>query len=304
MGDDVLLAIRGGDLRALVELVQLQAERVIANKGVTYGDGSLSLDGPDELVSDFFVQNKWEIALRASVDDDGLRAYVYTMLNNGRIDKWRKTERGRLGRRVVQILRDGDFVENPAGFWRREQDTNSIYDGSDLPLERALWAISVPLVAWRENAERRSPHADKRTFLELLNALLEMCQGAIHIDRIVGLIANKVGLQAVSYTELIDMVDPSLGPDENAIGAEEDEESQKLSREIWDQLAPLERRVIPMLDVSARTVADALGVGRTTANGAQRRAKEKLRVLLSESSDSLRGVVLEYLVIKTKNADK
>lgn len=303
MADDVLLLIRSGDLAALVELVRIQAERLIVNKGVTYGDGSLSPDDADELVSEFFAHNKWEIALQVSVDDDGLRAYVYTMLNNARIDKWRKTERGRLRRRVDKLLRDGDFIESPHGFWRRVGDPDTTYDGPDLLLEQVLWPINVPLVAWSQNAKRIGPHADGRSFLELLNAIFEACQGAIHIERIVGLIANKVGLQSVSYAELIDMVDPSLGPEDIAIAAEDDEEIQKLGGEIWDQLAPLERRVIPMLDASARAVAEALGIGKTKANQTQQRAKEKLRVLLFDSSDSIRGAVVQYLVITSQNAD-
>jgi DNA-directed RNA polymerase specialized sigma24 family protein len=255
------------------------------------------------LVSEFFVHNKWEIALQVSVDDDGLRAYVYTMLNNARIDKWRKTERGRLRRRVDKLLRDGDFIESPKGFWRRVGDTNAPYAGPDLPLEQVLWSINVPLVAWRQNAERIGPHADGRSFLEMLKAIFEVCQGAIHVDRIVGLIANKVGLQSVSYAELIDMVDPSLGPEDIAIAAEDDEEIQKFGGEIWAQLAPLERRVIPMLDESARAVAEALGIGKTKANQTQQRAKEKLRVLLFDSSDSLRDAALQYLVNKSEYAD-
>jgi DNA-directed RNA polymerase specialized sigma24 family protein len=304
VGDHLLIAIRGGDLNALVELVRSQAERIIANKGPIYVDDSQSPVTAEELVSDFFVQNKWKIALQASMDDDGLQGYVYTMLNNGLIDKWRNTERGRLRRRLVQILRESDFVESPQGFWRRQQDNGKIYNGSDLPLEEMLWAINIPLVAWRADAQRRSPHADRATFLDLLNAIFGKCQGAIHIDRIVDLIANKVGLQTVSHTEPIDMVDPSLGPDEVAIDAEEDDEGQMLSREIWEQLGPLERRVIPMLDASARVAADALGIGKTSANLAQKRAKEKLRVLLSDSSGSLRGTVIQYLVIKSEHADR
>lgn len=226
------------------------------------------------------------------------------MLNNHLIDRYRHTERGRLQVRVKKILQDGDFFEDPKKYWRRPSDSASVFEGSEVSLATACQHVEVNVVTWSSRAKRNSPATSRECFLTLLDSIFDCSGGAVREDMLIGVLAGRLGLLPMPFAELLDIADPSPDPEEQLILDESDDEVSALIHDIWRQLSPDERRMLPNLESSSRLVAEQLGMGRTKANQVQARLKEKLRVLLSETPHQQRSSVLAGLVQLSSSADE
>jgi RNA polymerase sigma factor (sigma-70 family) len=303
LNDDVLEAVKSGNVNTFVGLIHEQARKLTVT-GVSHPERrSWNPDDVDELVNDFFSTAKWRSAIENAIDDDGLRAYVYTMLRNSLIDQFRRTDRGRLLIRLKKILREGEFIEFPKGYWRRPSDPENAFAGREADLVEASWSVDVDIVTWSPNAKRQAPETDTKSFLRLLNSIMNRADGAVQETQLVMVLADRLGLQSVSFTEVLDIADPSLGPEERLVVIESDDDATDLVVDIWSQLSPEERRMVPLVELSSRDAAARLGIGRTKASQIQARLKEKLRVILLNASEDLSRTVLAKLLDLSRGAD-
>lgn len=80
---------------------------------------SLDLEA-NELASEFFSSDRAAVVLASAHDDDSLRALTTTALKNLVRDRLRSSDRGRLARRLGEILRSEGFVQHPTTFRTRD----------------------------------------------------------------------------------------------------------------------------------------------------------------------------------------
>src|ERR1039458_6194502 len=104
MEDGLFRSILGGDWAPYLQLVGVHARRVIEI-------GSPSPEGPvwteddvDELVGEVFASTRPAALLDRATSDDSLRALVHTSLRNLVSDRFRRTARGTLQRRLKVLL--------------------------------------------------------------------------------------------------------------------------------------------------------------------------------------------------------
>jgi len=304
LADDVLRAIRAGDVEAYVGVIRAQAKAVAAGK-LPHPEGrAWNDDDAEELLSRYYESDAYLHSVVNAHDDDSLNALVHTGLANLVRADLRKSDRARLKRRIKEVMVEEGYVEDPKGFWRRPQDPGDAYGGSTPDLVAAAWSADVQVVRWRPDAKRNSPFAERASLVAVLNATFDAAGGAIHEDVLTEVFGQRLGVGPVAHTEDLDVVeerfvpDTDPGPEEALIAGEEELEAAVQALEIWGQLSLKEQSLVPHLADSAREAATALGGGKTTMNTAQTRLKEKMRVLLGdEDTERRRNVLRELLVL-------
>lgn len=301
MGDGVLKAIRGGDVAAYVAVIEAAAAGVIRRlpnpKGTAW-----TADDVDDLVSSFYASPAYQHAVLNAHDDDSLRKLVYTGMANLVRAELRATDRGRLHRRIKEVLSAQGYVEHPAKFWRRASDQPDASTALTAELLEAAWAVDVRVVRWRPDAKRKSPVVEGKSLLALLHAVFDRSHGAVHEGVLVEVLGHRLGVGPVTAIEDLDLVeehftaDPDVGPEDQVLAEEAELDAAVIALELWGQLSPRERQLVPHLASSARQAAEAVGGGKSALSEAMNRLKEKFRVVLADADDDYRRHVLRELL--------
>lgn len=307
--DDVLRTIQAGDIGAYITVVDKLAS--IAARRIPKADGTDWAPGDvEDLISSFYVSAAYQHALLNAHDDQSLRKLVYTALANLARADLRRTDRGRLHRRLSELLSAGEFVEHPKKFWRRATDPTEATTAVQSELLEAAWKIEVSVVRWRPDAKRNSPVAERSSFLKALNAIYDCAAGAVHIDVLVEVLGQRLGVGPVTVTEELDSaddqyaIDVAQGPAERLLDQENELDAAVHALELWGQLSQREQELVPHLSGSARQAAEAVGRGKSAVNEAMNRLKEKFRVVLGEADeDHCRRVVQELLALSEHSLD-
>lgn len=309
MDDQALQAIRSGDVGVYVALIEDRAAAVAYR--LPRPDGSpWTAEDVEDLVSSFYVAAAYQHAVLSAHDDDSLRALVFTGLANLVREELRRTDRGRLHRRVRELLGAEGYVEGPTKFWRRVDDSESASTATESQLVEAAWSVDVRVVKWRADAKRNSPFAQRPSLVALLDAIYDRAAGALHIDVLVAVLARRLGVGPTSAIEELDLVEERFvvasgaGPAEHLVDQECELDASRVAAELWDQLSPRERALLPHLAASARKAAEAVGGGKSAVNEAMKRLKEKIRTVLEDWSDDDRSrIVGERLVLASGAMD-
>ena len=310
MEDGLFRSILGGDWAPYLQLVGVHARRVIEI-------GSPSPEGPvwteddvDELVGEFFASTRPAALLDRATSDDSLRALVHTSLRNLVSDRFRRTARGTLQRRLKVLLTAAEYVEHPAGHWRRATDPDRASSVEIEHLVEVVWGVDVAIVRWSPEAKRNGPGTDRASLLRLLESIFDEADGAVELTRLTSVIAQRIGLQALPIAEDIDALEErgALGqevtsPEDNTVEAEDTVRAQIVAENAWDQLTEEERRVLPHVTEGARAAGAAAGGGKTKAHGVIKRAREKLRQVLIDEPEHLRSQVITDLLDRSREAD-
>lgn len=300
--DEVLRRIQAGDVAAYAELITDAAAKVAAGR-LPHPEGRRWTDDDvDDLVVDFYDSPGYEHALLSAVDDEALRRLVYTSLANLVRDRLRRSDRGRLLRRMKEIMRSGAFVERPARFWCRAGDTGEPFPGHPDGLLTAAWSVEVTVVRWRPDAKRNSPVAERASFVAVLDAIFDIAAGPVHEDVLVDVVGRRLGVGPVSYVEPLDAADESHRadaqdptPEELVVAGDEELEAATEAAHVWSQLSPDEQARMGCFDLADRPAAEALGWGKSKANAVYRRLTAKLRALIGEVDTDRRAAVVREL---------
>ncbi|MGH8983532.1 MAG: hypothetical protein ACRDY6_06600 [Acidimicrobiia bacterium] len=145
MDDEVLRAIRGGDLAAYVAVIESATATVVGRLPNPKGT-SWTADDIDNLVSSFYMSPAYEHAVLNAHDDESLGKLVYTGSANLVRGELRATDRGRLHRRLKEVLSERACIERPAKFWRRANDPPDASTAPTAELLEAAWAVDVQVV--------------------------------------------------------------------------------------------------------------------------------------------------------------
>lgn len=302
MDDKTLRTIRAGDTADYVAIIEGLA-LTVAGRIPKPDNSKWTQADIQDLTSNFYVSPAYQHAVLNAHDDESLRKLVYTGLANLARAELRKTDRGRLHRRLVELLRTEDYVEHPNKFWRRSSDNVGASTATQQDLLSAAWNVEVRVVKWRPDAKRKSPFAEKSSLIQLLDALFDCAMGAVHIDNLVDVFGRRLGVGPTTVTEELDVAvdcftaDSELGPAEQHYEKQAELEAAQQADELWYQLSPRERLLVPNLAMSARQAADMVGGGKSAVNDAMNRLKDKFRVVLSEADDDHRRRVLRELLL-------
>lgn len=235
-----------------------------------------------------------ELTLRSDDDRSFARLLDAAVLNHLR-DIARRTDRGRLIRRIKEVMSDDDrFERAPQG-----QDWWHLADqpphASTIPLEDVepeLRKVEVVVPRW-SSEERNAPVADRSTLTALLFAALQRAAGALTDADLAELVSRRIDTRRSPLTvelETLEAVSEPAAPEplpaEQVIG-----HSQAVA--IFNNLSDVARIILTVADQPVREVGVAVGMGKSQAAEQRRRLYADLRNTLEESDDA--PAVLEEL---------
>src|SRR5579862_507747 len=210
MSDELYRSIVAGGKGAedvYYRLILEQAKKVVHGRGAPADGIAWHEEDEHEMANEFWASGKHQSLLLTAVDDDSLRALLFSALRNRVLDERRRSERGRLRRRIVEILRGGPYTEEPRYFWRRDGSPQAAFGGREAELLKAVWSVEVSVVRWSPSAQRSSPHADRDSFLRLLDALFLAANGAVELDVLVRVIGQRLGVGPTPWIGSLDAPD-------------------------------------------------------------------------------------------------
>ncbi|MEU7691048.1 hypothetical protein [Microbispora hainanensis] len=253
-------------------------------------------------VQSFFVARGHEVTaavLAQTADLPSMGRYLRRSIRNFLVSEARKTPAGSVRRKIEDLLAaTPKFGQVPrgtpgAGRWQLVDAQCPPYAGELGPLVAAAYSVpGVRAVRW--SGERRSPLASDESLIAILEAVFAAASGSLEIAELTQIFLQRFPAAVEFADTALDQLafDQAVAPFKDRpdvlveVGAR--------AQEVYDQLSPSQRALLPHLDKPVSDHMQMLGVGRSQAYEAARRLKAALGELVPE--DDLRGnVMLEVL---------
>lgn len=280
------LCARGEVGPASMRLVSQIVESVARKFPVLKPSGGWSDDAFEDLSQQFLAVKHAKIPeALATVDDlESLTRYVRSMVRNFLVDEARRTPRGRVRRKVEELLTQGSAYRQVGDLWQHLDD-DSVYGGDIKALIQAAFAVRVAIKVWI--GERDAPMASDGDLHRVLEAVFVAAGGRLSAADL-----EEVFIKRFGYA--VRLADAELDEEDHApesSAAERPEvtvETEEHAAEIWDALSPVERRLLPVLDDSIGARMSATGKGRSQTFVLTDQIKARLREVLAQDEKGLR----------------
>ncbi|MDZ5447382.1 hypothetical protein U2F26_32540 [Micromonospora sp. 4G57] len=251
------------------------------------GHPAWNLDAVAETAHDIFAdargpQRLVELAVKAH-DDASLRRLLEQVVRNFLRDKGRATAKGRLIRRLREVLTDDPrFAVVPSGrpgagrnIELADGTTPGVWNGRSSDLVSAAYKVTdVSIVRWRTDARRESPVADAISLAAVCEAVLRAAGASLSIGEVADAVAARFAVGPAPVVTPVDDVDPWL-PGVNAVDqAQVEAEVLAGAGRLLAQLTPRERLVLAYLDQPVRRIADHTGLGKSVTAQIAARVRE------------------------------
>ncbi|WP_433272275.1 hypothetical protein ACQPZA_18815 [Pseudonocardia xinjiangensis] len=238
--------------------------------------------------------------LAQTADAESMARYLRRCVRHYLVDQARKTPIGAVRRKLEELMAASpEFERVPegtagAGRWQLVGDPQPPYGGESRPLVAAAYAVpGVHAVRW-SSATRRAPLARDESLVAIVRAVLKMAAGSMELSQLADVLVRR-------FPAAVEAADAALdeGAFNRAVAPARDRpdvvvECSDRAREVYEQLSPSQRALLPHLDNPIGDRAQVLGVGRSQAYA----ASGKLKALLTELvlDDGLRDeVTMEVL---------
>jgi len=254
-----------------------------------------------DLAHDFFVDRGARVTtmlLAQASDEASIGRLLRRSLRNYLIDQVRKTDLGALRRRLEELLSDDPAVERVragepgAGWWRLAGTSAAPWGGRFEDLVAAANGVpGIRLVRW-SSSTRRNPIAERQSLLDIVHAVLAAADGCLDLRQLVAVFTRR-------FPTAVEWGDAPMSQKVEAAAsapAEDLPEVQVLvneqGREVYDQLTPRERALVPHLAKSVEEHMAILECGRSQAYLHAARLKQTLQTLL-DGDDHRDDIMLE-----------
>ena len=229
-----------------------------------------------ELATDFVAREEFPadvngIFLRSD-DDDSFARQLHGAMRRFHITELRRTDAGRLFRRVDRLLADHPdlkLVETAAGQALRHTGypSSEPWAGPDEDLYAAARDVDVEWTRWRPSSRRQDPGVTDASLVRVIDSVVTAAGRPVLHTTLHRTLKAVFGLYDPSSVTLPDEPAPP-GPDDTAI-------ADVTARTVWEQLSEDERLLLANPG-SYREIAAQLGIGKSTA---ERRVKRLAAIL-------------------------
>lgn len=300
--DELARSGRLGD--ASLELLRRVGCQVTRTQGFPPPEGHSGWtdDAVDDLLQEMFSRKGERFVLNCflrAVDDASLAKMFYTSIRHFLIDLAKETDRGKLRRRIaLRLAGDAKYlpVKGTSPRWTlASHPASAVWQGDLDELVRVAWEVrGVWITAWNHSGP--TPKKTEHALMTVLAAVLEAAGGAVREEDLAKVLEARFDQLATPqfttpYTEDGSLIDPvadqAQGTDPVA--------AETVAGEIWTQMSPQERQLLPYLEDSPVKVAALLGTGRHQARAIMEALREKLRLVLTGDREELHDVITALL---------
>jgi hypothetical protein len=209
-------------------------------------------------------------------------------IRNFLIDRACGTPLGRIRRKLEEDMLGHypEFVRVPVaeeggGRWYLAGQPSYPYGGDFAPLIEAAYAVpGVKAVRW--SGPRRPPLTSDASLRAVVAAVLTAAGGSLEVAQLVHVVAQRFPAAAEPEDTTIgdDTLDrvTRVGKDDPGLALEIGESI----REVYDQLSPSQRALVPYLECDIKVVMEVLNVGRSRAYEAVKQVRDLLDRLLPD----------------------
>ncbi|MEO3810795.1 hypothetical protein ABGB17_17490 [Sphaerisporangium sp. B11E5] len=255
-----------------------------------------------EWVQSFFVAKGPQVTDAVLAQTAGLPSmerYLRRSIRNFLVSEARKTPVGSVRRKIEELLAaTPKFDQVPsgtpgAGRWQLIGVQYFPYAGELRPLVAAAYSVpGVRAVRW--SGERRAPLASDESLIAILEAVFSAAAGSLEVAELTWIFLQRFPAAAEFADAMLDQLAFDL-----AVAPFEDRpdvlvEVGERAREVYAQLSPSQRVLLPHLHKPVSDHMQVLGVGRTQAFEATRKLKAVLGELVPDD-DLGENVILEVL---------
>jgi len=265
--------------------------------------GGWDRDAIESLVSEFFVEKVEKLTadlVAIGVTPQVVGKVTRRWIRNFLIDRARGTPLGRIRRKIEEDMlgQYSEFLRVPAGElgagrWHLAGQPSYPYGGDFAPLVRAAYAVpGVKAVRW--SGPRHPPLTSDASLRAIVAAVLTAAAGSLEVAQLVHVVAQR-------FPAAVEPEDTTISDDafERITRAEKGDpgsalETEEFIRDVYDQLSPSQRAVVPYLESDIQVVMEVLHVGRSRAYEAVKHIRDLLDRLLP--ADDTRGIVYDAVV--------
>ena len=226
-----------------------------------------------------------EIAIR-SADEQGFERVLEQAVVNHLRDTSRRTDMGRLVRRVTEVLTDEPAFSRIEGAMARW----ALKDGPVIPshvpettLIAALAPVEVSVPEW--SSERRSaPLADRDSFTRMLAAILAAAAGSLTAADIARVVATRLDHRRTPLSIELDVLETAMEHSPRLDPAVQASSSVRAA-EILRSLSESERIMLARFDLPVRELGSVLGLRKSQAALLRQRLATRLHEELLDDED-------------------
>jgi hypothetical protein len=260
--------------------------------------GGWDRDAVEDLANEFFVEKVEKLTadlVTIGVTPQVVGKVMRRWIRNFLIDRARGTPLGGIRRKLEEDMlgQYPEFLqvlagEEGAGRWYLAGQPSYPYGGDFAPLIEAAYAVpGVKAVRW--SGPRRPPLTSDASLRAIVAAVLTAAGGSLEVAQLVHIVAQRFPAAAEPEDTTIgdDTLDrvTRVGKDDPGFALEIGESI----REVYDQLSPSQRALVPYLECDIKVVMEVLNVGRSRAYEAVKQVRDLLDRLLPD--DDTRDVV-------------
>lgn len=260
--------------------------------------GGWDRDAIEGFASEFFIEKVEKLTadlVTIGVTPQLVGKVMRRWVRNFLIDRARGTPLGRIRRKVEEDVlgKYSEFLRVPpgeagAGRWYLAGQPSYPYGGAFAPLVEAAYAVpGVSAVRW--SGPRHPPLTSDASLRAIVAAVLAAAAGSLEVAQLTHVVAQRFPAAAEPEDTMIgddalERVTRTVNDDSGSVL-----ETRESAREVYEQLSPSERVLVPYLDRDIKVVMDVLHVGRSRAYEAVKHVRELLDRLLPD--DGTRDVV-------------
>lgn len=233
--------------------------------------------------------------LAQASDLASMSRYLRRSIRNFLISEARKTPSGSVRRKIEDLLAaTPKFGQVPAGHagagrWQLLGSPGAPFAGDPQSLVGAAYSVpGVKIVRW--SGTRRAPLASDDALIRILDAVFSTASGSLEVADLTWIFLQRFPAAVAPADATVDpaVFDWVVAPLEERPDVLVAVDAQ--AHEVYEQLSPSQRALLPHLEKPVADHMEILGVGRSQAYEAARHLKAVIGDLVPE--DDLRGAVV------------
>lgn len=236
-------------------------------------DGDAVIELAHAFLTDDRTPSRLAYLIIHAADDRSMELLLNRMVLNYLRDEGRRTEVGKLIRRLNDVLGASDtFARSPNGRWALANGPQAPSVAPAEALKASASAVDgVTTPRWRDSARRGGPVADFDSLVRLSEAVLGAAGGSIATADLARAMLARVGLTPAPIVSLLDVSEPVDATHTSTI---EMHATQVEAREVFESLSETERRIMATVHLPTRDLYDVIGLRKSQAGASRLRTVE------------------------------